>query len=223
MSRLSFLVVAAISMCCATAGNAAIVTNGDFEKGDLSGWTVSAGTDPSHPPIVIGYNNTNGFPNGAYGESVPAPVGGLTSGAYFSSDFAAQSISQSLALTANTDYSLGFDVYAPQNGRNNPFDASLFASLNGTAISTVLSADSLTKGWVHYTSTFTANTAPSFNLALNFLGGGNTAADFVIDNVSVANVAPAPEPSTWAMMILGFCGLGFMAYRRKSKLSFTTA
>jgi hypothetical protein len=26
-----------------------------------------------------------------------------------------------------------------------------------------------------------------------------------------------PEPSTWAMMILGFTGLGFMSYRRKSK------
>ncbi len=26
-----------------------------------------------------------------------------------------------------------------------------------------------------------------------------------------------PEPSTWAMMILGFVGVGFMAYRRKSK------
>jgi hypothetical protein len=26
-----------------------------------------------------------------------------------------------------------------------------------------------------------------------------------------------PEPSTWAMMILGFAGVGFMAYRRKSK------
>ena len=25
-----------------------------------------------------------------------------------------------------------------------------------------------------------------------------------------------PEPSTWAMMLLGFCGVGFMAYRRKS-------
>jgi hypothetical protein len=25
-----------------------------------------------------------------------------------------------------------------------------------------------------------------------------------------------PEPSTWAMMILGFCGLGFVAYRRKA-------
>jgi PEP-CTERM motif len=30
-------------------------------------------------------------------------------------------------------------------------------------------------------------------------------------------VAAVPEPSTWAMMILGFCGLGFMAYRRKSQ------
>jgi hypothetical protein len=30
-------------------------------------------------------------------------------------------------------------------------------------------------------------------------------------------VAAVPEPSTWAMMLLGFAGLGFMAYRRKSK------
>jgi hypothetical protein len=27
--------------------------------------------------------------------------------------------------------------------------------------------------------------------------------------------AAVPEPSTWAMMILGFFGIGFMAYRRK--------
>jgi PEP-CTERM motif len=32
----------------------------------------------------------------------------------------------------------------------------------------------------------------------------------------LAVAAAVPEPSTWAMMILGFCGLGFMAYRRKS-------
>jgi hypothetical protein len=32
---------------------------------------------------------------------------------------------------------------------------------------------------------------------------------------TVTVTAAVPEPSTWAMMILGFCGLGFMAYRRK--------
>ena len=30
-------------------------------------------------------------------------------------------------------------------------------------------------------------------------------------------VSPVPEPATWAMMLLGFAGIGFMAYRRKSK------
>lgn len=31
-------------------------------------------------------------------------------------------------------------------------------------------------------------------------------------------VAGVPEPSTWAMLLLGFAGVGFVAYRRKSKL-----
>jgi hypothetical protein len=30
-------------------------------------------------------------------------------------------------------------------------------------------------------------------------------------------LAAVPEPSTWAMMLLGFAGIGFMAYRRKAK------
>jgi hypothetical protein len=33
-------------------------------------------------------------------------------------------------------------------------------------------------------------------------------------------VAAVPEPSTWAMMILGFLGVGAMAYRRKSNTTF---
>src|SRR5665213_266136 len=46
---------------------------------------------------------------------------------------------------------------------------------------------------------------------------------FEFDNVSFGaapardQVGSVPEPSTWAMMILGFAGIGFVAYRRKSK------
>jgi hypothetical protein len=32
-------------------------------------------------------------------------------------------------------------------------------------------------------------------------------------------VAAVPEPSIWAMMILGFAGVGFMAYRRKNAMA----
>jgi hypothetical protein len=36
-------------------------------------------------------------------------------------------------------------------------------------------------------------------------------------------VAAVPEPSIWAMMVLGFAGIGFLAYRRKSKARFRFA
>jgi hypothetical protein len=36
-------------------------------------------------------------------------------------------------------------------------------------------------------------------------------------------ISAVPEASTWAMMILGFCGVGFMAYRSKNNHSFRFA
>lgn len=75
----------------------------------------------------------------------------------------------------------------------------------------------------------------SENLTFGFLSGLNfdpnalttytfdltlTNADNVVVASDVIEVAAVPEPSTWAMMILGFCGLGFMTYRKKSTLRF---
>ena len=36
-------------------------------------------------------------------------------------------------------------------------------------------------------------------------------------------ISAVPEPSAWAMMLLGFAGIGLMAYRRKSKAAFRFA
>jgi hypothetical protein len=36
------------------------------------------------------------------------------------------------------------------------------------------------------------------------------------DNFALSISSPVPEPSTWAMIILGFIGVGFVSYRRKS-------
>lgn len=42
------------------------------------------------------------------------------------------------------------------------------------------------------------------------------AAHQVIANAFLTIAAPVPEPATWALMILGFAGVGFMAYRRRN-------
>jgi hypothetical protein len=60
--------------------------------------------------------------------------------------------------------------------------------------------------------------------ACNFNGApgcfNDNSGSFSVAITDTAGVTSAvPEPSTWAMMILGFCGVGFMAYRRKNNQS----
>lgn len=40
---------------------------------------------------------------------------------------------------------------------------------------------------------------------------------FVLNSTSIPSVSAVPEPSTWAMMLFGFAGLGFVGYRRTKK------
>jgi hypothetical protein len=54
----------------------------------------------------------------------------------------------------------------------------------------------------------------SFTTA-TFTDSGANAFEFLPGAPSAAVQRGVPEPATWAMMILGFFGLGFMAYRRK--------
>lgn len=60
---------------------------------------------------------------------------------------------------------------------------------------------------------------PFTSVTISRPAGANGTDYWGLDNVSF-NVGAVPEPSTWAMMILGFAGVGFAAYRRESKPSF---
>lgn len=74
----------------------------------------------------------------------------------------------------------------------------------------------------------------AFGANSNFLLGSNTL-EFDLVNYAQAGggnpaginvqflTAAVPEPSTWAMMILGFLGIGFVAYRRKSGMALRIA
>lgn len=65
----------------------------------------------------------------------------------------------------------------------------------------------LTNGYVNFAGAFDTVILTSSTNALE------------IDNISSA-VSSVPEASTWAMMVLGFLGVGFVAYRRKSESKF---
>lgn len=47
--------------------------------------------------------------------------------------------------------------------------------------------------------------------------------DTLLNRGATLTVSAVPEPSTWAMLILGFLGLGFLAYRRQSKAALQAA
>ena len=56
------------------------------------------------------------------------------------------------------------------------------------------------------------------------LPGQPILANRIIGEVTDVSVTPGvPEPSTWAMLLLGFAGIGFMVYRRKLKAALMAA
>lgn len=59
----------------------------------------------------------------------------------------------------------------------------------------------------------------SFGLVLFDCNAGACNGSIDVDlGASLVNISSAvPEPSTWAMMILGFCGIGFLSYRRHNE------
>jgi PEP-CTERM motif len=108
---------------------------------------------------------------------------------------------QSVASFGLSDYVLTFVLSG--NQRNAP-EQTTTISLGGQSFSITPTDD------VYHTYTHTFVGASG---QLNFLESGpSDQQGNLLDNVVLAAV---PEPSTWAMMILGFAGVGFMAYRRR--------
>jgi hypothetical protein len=89
------------------------------------------------------------------------------------------------------------DVYLirgslPENGPA----TTAFIDLWSASVPDYIFATSATGNWSLYRDTSILDYGPSHNFALQ---------------------SAVPEPSTWAMVIVGFAGVGFIAYRRKSK------
>jgi len=117
-----------------------------------------------------------------------------------------------IRATFSTSYNaVGFTAYF--NGTAGPATVTVFGTGGDTiGIFAFPSGDDpatglADRGYLGFTST-----APITGFQWDTTGGG-----IINTGFSNLSVGPVPEPSTWAMMILGFAGIGFMAYRRKAK------
>lgn len=229
------LVIFAGAIALAGQASAAnLLANGSFESG-LSGWTLSgasvSGGTANSDPQVIAYNQVSGYPTGAFGESVPidAAAGNPgydavgTHGLYFSSDYGLQTLSQSVTLAANTEYTFGFDYYLPRNGYNNPNNALFSASVGGENITAFSLGSVPATTWTLVSGTHTFTTGGSGEFDFSFQAAGYTGKDIVIDRVFLARtseVTGVPEVGTWAMMLVGFGAIGAASRRRRTSLTF---
>jgi hypothetical protein len=115
-------------------------------------------------------------------------------------------------------YALTFDAGA-FGGGTQVLDADVYATggaipLASIAVTTVAD-NNLATIFNPYQLDFAATGGGSYYVSFNAVGPG-VSIDPVLDNVAVNAV---PEPATWAMMLLGFAGLGLAGYRKARKTS----
>jgi choice-of-anchor C domain-containing protein len=211
------LMTAAVSLCLAGVSSHAlastIVTDGNFSTPaggssfttyfsgqSFSGWTVTGGGVDlignywQSPPSGGGSVDLDGnAPGGIYQSITTAPAGNYVLSFYLSGNPDGSPASKTV------DVSVG-------NVNSDPFTYTIGG---GNSRSNMLyQLETLD-------FTLTGPTTLTFTSA-----DSGTPYGPVIGGVSISAV---PEPATWAMMVLGFFGVGFMAYRRRSKPDFRFA
>lgn len=203
---------AVIILLSSASAHANLIINGSFEAD-----AQAAGTWNIYP-------NLAGWTGGSNGIELRNNVAGS---AYDGSNFieldttANSSATQNIGTTLGTVYNLSF-AYSPRTG--------VASTSNGIEVFW----DGVSQGT--FTGFTNANTAWALE-SLNVTGTGFDTLEFAavgtsdsyggsLDAVSLTTASlttAVPEPSTWAMMLMGFCGLGLIAYRWKNRTASAVA
>jgi hypothetical protein len=168
----------------------------------------------------------SGTTDGCFGAGCSAVSGSTTTShlTFTDNTFGGTTVSNQLSVST-------FGVFSLENGSNNyngtvftlfldftapagtsPDPSTISAAITGTVSG---NTGSLHINFADVPQVYTFN-GGTFSLILNDIDVGVGSSS----NVSgLFTVTAVPEPSTWAMIILGFLGVGFAAYRRKGAAS----
>lgn len=210
---LGVFAVAALSL----PARAATVTNLGFESGDLAGWTISDGfvssVTSADDAIQTAPFGEHFLPTGgAYFAQVTA---GLDVGTYslLSQVF---TISDTFQVSGDAAF-LAFD--------SDPYNDDAYVRIYSADTDILLfKSDVLAVGdyghthWTHFTSGVLG--AGIYTLEAGVRNNpedldNSYSSQLLIDSFAVVSVDAVPEPASWALMVLGFGGLGAMLRRRR--------
>jgi choice-of-anchor C domain-containing protein len=195
------------------SASAALIENGSFESGTGGAAFGGFETIPGSGAVITGWTVTgsvdwiNGYWQASDGTH-SVDLNGTALG----------DISQTITTVVGQKYLLTFSLSAnPDHLDANPDTRGVSVSAGGqpTLFSYTFSEPPNSRSnmnWLTESLFFTAtgtSTVIDFSSKVN----QNCCWGAALDNVSVTAV---PEASTWAMMIAGFFGVGFLAYRRSS-------
>lgn len=215
------LLATAAAALLASSAQAATLANASFETGALSPeWTFTDGL----VDVVTDADDASGDP--LLGEHYTA-----TDGTFFAELTAGDAdvytlLSQAFTLSAASRISfdaafLAFDE-AADNGAGFDYNDDAYVriyAVGGPFNEVVFASDVLTVGayghtsWLHFVSSQLAAGDYIFEAGVRNAteGGPDYSSKLLIDNVG----ASVPEPATWALMLIGFGGLGAALRRRR--------
>jgi hypothetical protein len=212
---------AAILIVSPASAGSNLLTNGNFSSGN-TGFTTDYTLTTMTPYL---------FQNGVHGIYAVLPIGSVSgesaygdwdnvttdpsggNGNVFAADGATDANTtvwqETVNVTPNTNYAFNFDAAEISNA----------CCSNADFVPTINSASgagwTVGGSWQQYTYTWNSGSSTSATLSLTDTNTSGPYNDFVLDDLSFSSTVP--EPSTWAMMLIGFGGLGFTGYRRMRK------
>jgi hypothetical protein len=193
---------------------------GDCTSSNLTDWNstcLSACGDGATPASLL-FPGTNGVAfNGGIGlaSATDAPLGGNTVAIDGDPLFRASIFQTVSGLIAGQTYTVNFEqAGGQQRGSGGPTTEFWAVSLGSSTqdSTTINTPPGGFTGWFSQSLTFTATAASE---VLNFTAFGTPSGEPPVALLADVSLnAAVPEASTWALMVLGFTGLGFAAYRR---------
>ena len=197
------LAVIAVTATTSPAVAVNLLTNGSFETGNLTGWTVD--------PQGLGNIKVSVY-SGPYCCQGAIPPDGTYAAAFGAGGSVTGEIAQAFTTVPGLsyDFSLQYAGVGVANAGSivvNLGDAISFTPIVGP----IVLQPSFDGNWMTYKSSFVATSALS---GIDIQSPNGSSTDYMVDNVLVY----IPEPSTLAML-LGLVGIGLVGYLRRRRRS----